>query len=143
MEIVRQFIWLTGKLPDIPIYAWPITVMVTAVWLAALLINNPFIPAKKYKRQYLLMLTPFALTFLLPVLGMILNNTSTIQRPWPEYLVVFIALLQLPLAGYLIWRFKGFRFFAAATCLFQIWCSCSAMCVAIMSVSCDWSYLIF
>ena len=139
MNNLHNFFWLMKQVWSGITYSGPISLTMASVAIIALALNNPFV-YRNYTHKHLLLLTPFFLTFLLLLIGAIFahNDSQSSAPEWPATLLTFIALVHIPLAAFLIWKMKGFRWATVALCPIQIWCSYWALFVASMSVTGDW-----
>jgi hypothetical protein len=138
MNSGRYFFWLIEQAFDGFLYAWPVSLAVTAIFIIALFFNNPF-SKKNYRKSRLLVFAPFLITVAILFVGTIMRHEG-VNSPsiWPQYVVFALALLHLPLAAFLIYYFKNFRWFEVCANVFQMWCSWWVYFVALMSVSGDW-----
>jgi len=140
MESVKYFFWLFESIWSSFCYAWPISVPVSLFIFVAIFINKPF-RKDVFKTKYLLLLIPFLLPIFILVLGTVfVNETNDIfqANKLAQYIVVLLFFLHLPLGIFLVYSFKGIRFFTISINLFQMWLSFLSWFVAGMSISGDW-----
>jgi hypothetical protein len=139
MRKIQYFFWLIKQSWLGISYDWKISLTLLIIALIALLLNKPF-KRKSFTRQNLLLLMPFAITVMLFLMGTILahDNSHALAPTWPVYLLIGIAMLHIPLGGFLAWKMKGFRWSTIALNIFQMQLSRWALFVVGMSVTGDW-----
>lgn len=140
MDIIKDFCWLFEQSVQGLLYCWQISLGLLTFFLIALLLNNPFCP-KNYQKKYLLVCFGFIIPFLIIFIGTVMEHDgeSPVPAPfWPQLLIIIIFILHLLFSGFVLYLFKGFRWFALSFCCIQTWFSFWTFFVASMSVTGDW-----
>jgi len=140
MNKIQYFFWLMLQTWSGMSYDWKISLTLLIIALLTLLLNNPFRHKSSTRQNLLFLLMPFAVTFMIFLIGTIFahNNSHSLPPKWPVYLLIGMASLHIPLGGFLVWKMKGFRWMTITLNIFQMQLSRWALFVAGMSVTGDW-----
>lgn len=140
MSFLNNFIWLGEQAVSGMIYSMPIAAIIGINFILSFLFNNPFRKGK-YQTNLLFVFTPFIISLVILVVGVLLKHTLMRDDSiplWAQYIILFLLGIHIPVAGYIIYYMRGFRWFAISLSLLQILCSFWVGFVALMSVTGDW-----
>lgn len=142
MTDLQYTFWLCGQAMSALFYFWPISLILVAGFVIALVVRSPFFGAgAKFCRRHLFIFSPLVVTMLILILGTVMAHPSTsqIQAPsWPDYLVDVLLFIQLVVSIWVVWLMKGYRWFSVFAVALQQWFGLACAFIAGMSVTGDW-----
>ena len=137
---IGYFFWLLLQGLDGLQYAWPVTLFL--IGLLIFFIQRTFKTRRlPFERGLFLSLIPMLFIPLMAALGTAYRN-STHSTPevytWPEYIVGYLPLVQIPLTLYLAIKLRSYRGFVISVSLLIFWFNFWASFVCGMAISGDW-----
>ena len=141
MDTTRYILWLGEQTLSGIRYSQFVALAIGAAFCVTAIFNNPY-KKRPINIQAMLLWVPILLPVVILMVGGIYRhdyaqNPGTPSR-WPQYVVISLFLVHLPIAGYFLYSMPRFRWFASSVSLAQIYLSYWAAFVASMSVTGDW-----
>ena len=132
MNTIHRFQSLAGQALDGPFYYWPITAIIVAGLALTSIFQFPFIRVR-FCRQHFLLFVPLGFSLVILAWGALMEN-----QPWAYPVVHVMFVFQLLASIHVIYKLKGYRWFALFFILLQLWFNLFFAFVAIMSATGDW-----
>ena len=118
----------------------PITILLLTSIILSLIVNNPF-KKGRYRSKYLLVFVPALLSVAIVALGAIFKHdpvSKNLIASVAKYSILFLLAIHIPIAGYIVYYMRGFRWFAVSAVSLQLWWSFCIGFVSLMSITGDW-----
>ena len=138
MNKLQQFIWLAQQAFEGLLFLWQITLVLVVLVGVASSYNFPF-TTSRFERKYLLVFSPLLFSIVILSIGSFFEHQSAGRASqFPAVLVEILFWLHLLLGAFIIYKLKGFRWFAASVILFEIWVGLACAFIVEMSVTGKW-----
>jgi hypothetical protein len=136
--MLHRFFWLTSGALQGLYYAWPVTLILSLLIVAAAVYTFVF-KRTGFRQRYVVVLSPLLLSLLVLVWGTLMAHGGATRGPaWVSNVVGILFLLHIPLAIGVFYFVRGVRLFGATVMLLELWFGWLCMFIAAMSVSNVW-----